>query len=84
MSDWIANDENEYVKKAITFSANLKRLSEIKKNLRQIALESPVFNASLFAEQLNIAVCSRSFGRNKHLRQHLDHTFLLQKLDILG
>ena len=56
LSDWIANDENEYVKKAIEFSANLKQLSEIKKNLRKTALESPAFNASLFAEQLNTAV----------------------------
>ena len=56
MSDWIANDENEYVKKAIEFSANLKQLSEIKKNLRKTALESPAFNTSLFAEQLNTAV----------------------------
>ena len=56
MSDWIASDENEYVKKAIEFSANLKQLSEIKKNSRKIALESPAFNASLFAEQLNTAV----------------------------
>ena len=56
MLDWIANDENEYVKKAIEFSANLQQLSEIKKNLRKTALESPAFNASLFAEQLNTAV----------------------------
>ena len=56
MSDWIANDENDYVKKAIEFSTNLERLSEIRKNLRKIALESPAFNASLFAEQLNTAV----------------------------
>ena len=53
MSDWIADDENEYVIKAIVFSANLKKLSEIKKNLRQTALESPLFNSSLFAKQLD-------------------------------
>ena len=56
MSDWIANNDNEYVKKAIKFSTNLERLSKIKKNLRQIALESPLFNASLFAEQFKDAV----------------------------
>ena len=53
MSDWIANDENKYITKAIEFSANLKKLSEIKKNLRQTALESPLFNSSLFAKQLD-------------------------------
>ena len=56
MSDWIANDENEYVKKAIKFSTNLEQLSEIKKSLRQTALESPLFNSSLFAKQLNSAL----------------------------
>ena len=56
MSDWIANDENEYVAKAIKFSANLEQLSEIKKNLRKITLNSPLFNASLFAEQFKDAV----------------------------
>ena len=51
MSDWIANDENEYVSKAIQFSKNLKQLSEIKKKLRQTSYNSPLFNSSLFAEQ---------------------------------
>ena len=31
MSDWIANDENKYVTKAIEFSKDLKKLSRIKK-----------------------------------------------------
>ena len=56
MSDWIANDENKYVTKAIEFSKDLKKLSRIKKNLRQIALNSTLFNASLFAEQFNNAL----------------------------
>ena len=51
MSDWIANDENEYVSKANQFSKNLKQLSEIKKKLRQTSYNSPLFNSSLFAEQ---------------------------------
>ena len=55
MSDWVANDENEYVKKAIKFSANLELLTEINKSLRQVALESPLFNSTLFAKQLNNA-----------------------------
>ena len=55
MSDWVANDENEYVKKAIKFSTNLELLTEINKSLRQVALESPLFNSTLFAKQLNNA-----------------------------
>ena len=56
MSDWVASDENEYVKKAIKFSTNLEQLSEINKSLRQTALESPLFNSLLFAKQLNSAL----------------------------
>lgn len=55
MSDWVANDENEYVKKAIKFSTDLELLTEINKNLRRKALKSPLFNSTLFAEQLNSA-----------------------------
>ena len=55
MSDWIANDENEYIKKAIEFSKNLELLSKFNKNLRQTALKSPLFNSVLFAKQLNKA-----------------------------
>ena len=56
MSDWIANDENEYVKKAIKFSANFEQLSKINKSLRKTALESPLFNSLLFAKQLDTAL----------------------------
>ena len=55
MPDWVANDENEYVKKAIKFSTNLELLTQINKSLRQVALESPLFNSALFAKQLNNA-----------------------------
>ena len=56
MSDWVANDENEYVKKAIKFSTDLELLTEINKNLRRKALKSPLFNSTLFAKQLNNAL----------------------------
>ena len=56
MTDWIAKDDNEYVEKAIKFSKNIEKLSEIKKNLRQRILESPVYNAPLFAKQLSSAL----------------------------
>ena len=56
MSDWVANDENEYVKKAIKFSTDLELLAEINKDLRRTALKSPLFNSTLFAEHLNKAL----------------------------
>ena len=55
MPDWVADNENEYVKKAIKFSSNLQFLIEINKNLRQKAIKSPLFNSPLFAKQLNNA-----------------------------
>jgi len=51
LSDWIADDKNEYITKAIKFSKNFSQLSEIKKNILQATPESPLFNDSLFAEQ---------------------------------
>ena len=55
MYDWIAEDRNEYLKKAVQFSKNLKHLKTINKNLRQVALKSSLFNSSLFANQLSDA-----------------------------
>ena len=55
MPDWVAHDENEYVKKAIKFSSNPQLLIENNKNLRQKAIQSPLFNSALFAKQLNNA-----------------------------
>ncbi len=56
MSDWIANDDNDYVLKAINFSKNLEQLSKIKKNLREKALKSPLFDSVLFADQFEEAL----------------------------
>ena len=53
MSDWIAKDNDEYIIKATQFASNLEKLAEIRVNLRKKALNSPAFNASLFAEHFN-------------------------------
>ena len=53
MSDWIAKDNDEYIIKATQFASNLEKLTEIRVNLRKKALNSPAFNASLFAEHFN-------------------------------
>ena len=53
MSDWIVKDNDEYIIKATQFASNLEKLKEIRVNLRKIALNSPAFNASLFAEHFN-------------------------------
>ena len=53
MKDWIAENHDEYVSIAMKFSSNLDELSKIRMNLRQIALQSPVFDAPRFAEHFS-------------------------------
>ena len=53
MSDWIAKSEKEYVSKAIKFSSDFNKLSEIRMNLRNKALQSPVFDGSRLAKHLS-------------------------------
>ncbi len=53
MHDWIANNHDEYVSKAIKFSSDLKKLSTIRINLRKIALQSPVFDAFRFSSHFS-------------------------------
>ena len=53
MDDWIAKDYNEYISKAIKFSLNPEKLSELRSKLRKIALESPVLDAPRFAKNFS-------------------------------
>ena len=53
MHDWIAKNYEEYISKAIKFSTDIDLLSKIRKNLRKIALLSPVFDAPRFAEHFS-------------------------------
>ena len=53
MLDWIAENHNEYISKAIKFSSNLKELSKIRKNLRSNALKTAVFDEKSFAEHFD-------------------------------
>ena len=68
MSDWIADNENEYIVKAIEFSKNFEKLSEIKKSILQNTSKSPLFNDSLFAEQfknLILQIWRKFLDKNK-------------------
>ena len=53
MLDWIAKDNNDYISKAIKFSSNIKELSNIRKNLRNKALKSPIFDCKIFADDFD-------------------------------
>jgi len=53
MKDWIAENQKEYISKAIKFSQDIDALSKIRINLRKNAEQSPVFDASRFAEHFS-------------------------------
>ena len=48
MKDWIASTKRIF-KKAITFSADIEKLSEIRNGLRKKSLSSPVFDSDEFS-----------------------------------
>ena len=52
MSNWIANDENEYLKKLERILSNKKELLLIKKNLRERAIKNNLFNSKEFTKNL--------------------------------
>jgi len=53
MYDWIAKNQNDYVSIAMKFSSNIDKLSEIRKNLRNKTLQSPVCDAVRFTRHFD-------------------------------
>ena len=72
MHDWVAKNYDEYVSKAVKFSSNLDELSKIRMNLRQIALESPVFDAPRFAEHFSKMLWGmwHNFSKKSEFKKH--------------
>ena len=54
--DWIAQDVEDYVKKAVDFSSDLKRLSQERNTLRNRVLKSPLFDTNRFARNFSDAL----------------------------
>ena len=54
MKDWIAKNQKEYISIAQKFSSNLNELSKIRMELRQKALQSPVFDAPRFVAHFEL------------------------------
>jgi len=50
MEDWIANNEKDYISKAISKSSDLEKLFQIKKKLRNKFLKSPLSNTKQYAK----------------------------------
>ena len=49
MDDWIAKDEDDYIQKAIKFSANKNYLINLKIELRNLALKSSLFDSKNYS-----------------------------------
>jgi predicted O-linked N-acetylglucosamine transferase (SPINDLY family) len=56
LADWIAADDDDYVDKAIQFTANLEHLTTLRKGLRQKVMASPVFDTPRFARHFEAAM----------------------------
>ena len=56
LSNWIASDEDDYVTKAIEFSANLDDLAVLRSRLRAQVVSSPLFDAERFANHFENAL----------------------------
>lgn len=56
LQQWIAKDIDEYVAKAVKCATNIEQLVELRKNLRSQLLETALFNATRFSEQLEEAM----------------------------
>ena len=56
LSDWIAIDTDDYVARAVTHAQDLPRLSNLRGQLRQQVLESPLFDAPRFAGHFEAAL----------------------------
>ena len=56
LEHWIACNEEEYIDKAVSFASDLVKLSLLRKELRGKVLASPLFDATLFARNLEVAL----------------------------
>lgn len=56
LSDWIADDDDDYVAKAVAHTADLNRLAALRAGLRQQVLASPLFEANQFARNFEAAL----------------------------
>ena len=50
MNEWIAKDENDYVKKAVKFSENKNNLVDLKFELQNLASKSPLYDSKNYSD----------------------------------
>ena len=66
-SDWIADSEADYFDKAILFSSNLEKLSNLRSRLRSQILHAPLFDSERFARNFEdlLAVMWKDFVKKR-------------------
>ena len=58
LSDWLADDDDDDVMKAVRFASDLDHLEQLRRSLRDRVLASPLFDAERFASHFEAALCS--------------------------
>jgi len=56
LSEWIAQNDEEYIAKAIAFASNIGKLAQLRAGLRQQVLASPLFDGPQFARNFEVAM----------------------------
>ena len=56
LSEWIADDQEDYVRRAIQFASDFDALVLTKQNLRSKVIASPLFDAGRFASNFESAM----------------------------
>ena len=56
LADWIAQDEQDYIARAVAFAADLNGLAELRGNLRAQVLASPLYDSARFARHFENAM----------------------------
>lgn len=56
LGDWVAADEQHYIALALEKAADLSKLNEVRMNLREHVLASPLFDSAEFAKNLTEAL----------------------------
>ena len=56
LPDWVAEDRDEYVNKAIAYASDIQRLASIRRNLRENLTKSPLLDAPRFAANFEKAL----------------------------
>jgi protein O-GlcNAc transferase len=70
LSDWIAQDTDDYVNKAVQFASDIEQLAQLRNSLRQYLQKSPLFDTSRFANNFENALWGMW---NQHSKNQTSH-----------